>query len=78
MRKAAVDAGRPVAVLVDLQGPKIRLAKFADGPHDCRMEPVAVQFSVVLARDVEFVGVFRNVAFFLGRQSQLCRKLARW
>ncbi|MBC7298402.1 MAG: pyruvate kinase, partial [Demequina sp.] len=28
------DAGRNVAVLVDLQGPKIRLEKFADGPHD--------------------------------------------
>ncbi|WP_296193143.1 pyruvate kinase [uncultured Microbacterium sp.] len=34
VRKAADDAGKPVAVLVDLQGPKIRLGKFADGPHD--------------------------------------------
>ncbi len=34
VRKAADDAGRPVAILVDLQGPKIRLGKFADGPHD--------------------------------------------
>jgi len=34
VRRAAEDAGQPVAVLVDLQGPKIRLAKFADGPHD--------------------------------------------
>jgi pyruvate kinase len=34
VRKAAADAERPVAVLVDLQGPKIRLGKFADGPHD--------------------------------------------
>ena len=34
VRKAAEDAGRAVAVLVDLQGPKIRLGKFADGPHD--------------------------------------------
>ncbi|MEO5533630.1 MAG: pyruvate kinase [Pseudolysinimonas sp.] len=33
VRKAAADLGVPVAVLVDLQGPKIRLAKFADGPH---------------------------------------------
>ncbi len=33
VRKASNDAGRPVAVLVDLQGPKIRLGKFADGPH---------------------------------------------
>ncbi|MFT2751288.1 pyruvate kinase [Clavibacter sp. Sh2088] len=34
IRKAADDAGRAVAVLVDLQGPKIRLGKFSDGPHD--------------------------------------------
>ena len=34
VRKAAEDLGKPVAVLVDLQGPKIRLGKFSDGPHD--------------------------------------------
>ncbi len=34
VRKAANDSGRAVAVLVDLQGPKIRLGKFADGPHE--------------------------------------------
>jgi len=31
---SAAEAGRNVAVLVDLQGPKIRLEKFAAGPHD--------------------------------------------
>ncbi|MFX4271306.1 pyruvate kinase [Propionibacteriaceae bacterium Y1685] len=30
VRAAAEDAGRPVGVLVDLQGPKIRLGRFAD------------------------------------------------
>ena len=34
VRQAAEESGRNVAVLVDLQGPKIRLEKFADGPHD--------------------------------------------
>jgi pyruvate kinase len=34
VRKAAEDAGKPVAVLVDLQGPKIRLGKFEAGPYD--------------------------------------------
>jgi len=34
VRAAAEEAGRPVAILADLQGPKIRLATFADGPHD--------------------------------------------
>ncbi|WP_029149912.1 pyruvate kinase [Microbacterium indicum] len=33
VREAAEEAGKPVAILVDLQGPKIRLGKFADGPH---------------------------------------------
>jgi len=34
VRHAASTAGKPVAILVDLQGPKIRLARFAAGPHD--------------------------------------------
>ncbi len=34
VRSAAKKAGVPVAILVDLQGPKIRLARFANGPHD--------------------------------------------
>jgi len=33
VRTAAKDTGRAVAVLADLQGPKIRLGKFANGPH---------------------------------------------
>ena len=34
VRAAAKEAGTPVAILVDLQGPKIRLARFANGPHE--------------------------------------------
>lgn len=34
VRAAAKEAKVPVAVLVDLQGPKIRLGRFSDGPHD--------------------------------------------
>ncbi len=34
VRNAAKEAGQAVAVLVDLQGPKIRLARFENGPHD--------------------------------------------
>jgi pyruvate kinase len=34
VRTAAAEAGVPIAILVDLQGPKIRLARFKDGPHD--------------------------------------------
>lgn len=33
VKRAAEDAGFPIAVLVDLQGPKIRTATFADGPQ---------------------------------------------
>ncbi len=32
VRKAAADLGKAVGIFVDLQGPKIRLGKFADGP----------------------------------------------
>jgi pyruvate kinase len=34
VRKAAAEVGVPVAILVDLQGPKIRLGKFSHGPHE--------------------------------------------
>ncbi|QKJ19278.1 pyruvate kinase [Microbacterium hominis] len=33
VRRASEATGRAVGVLVDLQGPKIRLARFTDGPH---------------------------------------------
>jgi len=34
VRAASAEVEKPVAILVDLQGPKIRLGKFADGPHE--------------------------------------------
>ncbi|MBQ3357638.1 MAG: pyruvate kinase, partial [Microbacterium sp.] len=34
VRRAAEDSGRAVAILVDLQGPKIRLGKFEGGPYE--------------------------------------------
>jgi pyruvate kinase len=34
VREGAAKAGKAVAILVDLQGPKIRLARFKNGPHD--------------------------------------------
>jgi pyruvate kinase len=34
VRAAAKKSGKAVAILVDLQGPKIRLARFAAGPHE--------------------------------------------
>ena len=33
VRRASDETGRAVAILGDLQGPKIRLGRFADGPH---------------------------------------------
>src|SRR4051794_19097858 len=36
VREAAAATGRSVAILADLQGPKIRLGRFADGPHEWR------------------------------------------
>jgi pyruvate kinase len=49
VRQAAEEAGRNVAVLVDLQGPKIRLGRFADGPHELS---VGDTFTIT-TRDVE-------------------------
>ena len=40
VRAAAAEAGKPVAILVDLQGPKIRLARFKAGPHDLAREDI--------------------------------------
>jgi pyruvate kinase len=34
VRVVAKKANKAVAILIDLQGPKIRLAKFSDGPHE--------------------------------------------
>lgn len=34
IRRAELEVGRPIAVLADLQGPKIRLGKFLSGPHE--------------------------------------------
>lgn len=34
VREAAKESGKAVAILVDLQGPKIRLARFENGPHE--------------------------------------------
>ncbi|WP_022899391.1 pyruvate kinase [Humibacter albus] len=34
VRRAAEDSGRDIAVMVDLQGPKIRLGKFESGPYE--------------------------------------------
>ena len=34
VRSVAKKANKAVAILVDLQGPKIRLGRFADGPHE--------------------------------------------
>ena len=34
VRKASEDLSKPVAVLIDLQGPKIRLGKFEAGPYE--------------------------------------------
>lgn len=33
IRRAEAEVGRPIAVLADLQGPKIRLGKFSGGPY---------------------------------------------
>lgn len=48
IRRAENEVGRPIAVLADLQGPKIRLGVFSDGPHDLE---VGDEFAIT-TRDV--------------------------
>ena len=40
VRSVAAETNQPVAILVDLQGPKIRLARFANGPHDLARDDI--------------------------------------
>ncbi|WP_167142094.1 pyruvate kinase [Canibacter zhoujuaniae] len=43
IRRAEQQVGRPVAVLADLQGPKIRLGKFDGGPYELEVgDPFAI------------------------------------
>ena len=34
LRDLENKTGRPIAILMDLQGPKLRVGKFANGPHE--------------------------------------------
>ncbi|TWI34492.1 pyruvate kinase [Paracoccus sulfuroxidans] len=36
IRKIETETGRPIAILADLQGPKLRVGTFENGPHDLR------------------------------------------
>lgn len=49
VREVADEFDKPVAVLADLQGPKIRLGTFADGPHD--LAP-GDEFTITTEQDV--------------------------
>jgi pyruvate kinase len=53
VRSAAREADRAIAVLADLQGPKIRLGRFADGPHEWQTGDVVIITSddIVGSRD---------------------------
>jgi pyruvate kinase len=56
VRQAAERAGRAVAILADLQGPKIRLGRFENGPYEWRTGD-----SVVITGD-EIIGVKDRVS----------------
>ena len=36
IRAVEAELGRPIAVLADLQGPKLRVGTFANGPHELK------------------------------------------
>jgi pyruvate kinase len=56
VRKSALDAGKAVAILVDLQGPKIRLARFENGPHDLKRGDIFTITTDEIAGTKERVG----------------------
>jgi pyruvate kinase len=45
LRTAATSAGKALAILANLQGLKIRLGRFADGPHDW---PIGDQITITV------------------------------
>jgi pyruvate kinase len=49
VRRAAAELGKPVGIFADLQGPKIRLGRFANGPHELA---VGDRFTIT-TRDIE-------------------------
>jgi pyruvate kinase len=49
VRRASDESGHGVGILADLQGPKIRLGRYADGPHDYA---VGDEFAITI-EDVE-------------------------
>ncbi len=49
VRETAEEFDKPVAILADLQGPKIRLGKFADGPHELA---AGDEFTITTEQDV--------------------------
>ncbi|MFT4220132.1 MAG: pyruvate kinase [Microbacterium sp.] len=56
VRRASDSTGRGVGVLVDLQGPKIRLGRFADGPHTLEAGDVFTITTEDVAGTKELVG----------------------
>ena len=56
VRDAAEELGVPVAILVDLQGPKIRLEKFENGPHDLAVGDIFKITSLDVPGTKELVG----------------------
>lgn len=56
VRKVASDLGKPIAVLVDLQGPKIRLGTFADGPHELAVGDIFTITTEEVSGTKELVG----------------------
>jgi pyruvate kinase len=49
VREAAEATGRAVGIMADLQGPKIRLGRFADGPHEWRTGDAVI----ITSEDIE-------------------------
>jgi pyruvate kinase len=56
VRRASDSTGRAVGILADLQGPKIRLGRFADGPHQLEAGDIFTITAEDVAGTKEIVG----------------------
>ena len=43
VRRIEQETGRPIAILLDLQGPKLRVGRFADGPVMLSTHPLQLR-----------------------------------
>ncbi len=63
LREAARASGQALAIMADLQGPKIRLGRFADGPHEWNTgDPVTITVQDVVGSRERVSTTYKGLA----------------